>query len=283
MSQAMTRDAAAAAPPAAHARKSSFFLAMRILPRPQREAMYEVYAFCRLVDDIADEGGPRPERRAALERWRADIDALYAGRLPRDGLRGLQTAIGAFALRRDDFHAVIDGMAMDVTRDIRAPDWATLELYCDRVASAVGRLSVRIFGTPEPERDALAHHLGKALQLTNILRDIDEDARIGRLYLPREALEAAGIAVLAPRAVAANPRLPEACRLVIERTRSHFAEARAIMARCPRASVKAPRIMDEAYGAVFDRTVARGFAPPRARAKVSKLRFLMILVRHGLF
>ena len=274
---------AAPAPPAAHARKSSFFLAMRILPKPQREAMYEVYAFCRLVDDIADEGGPRPERAAALERWRADIDALYEGDLPREGLRGLRTAIHAFDLRREDFHAVIDGMAMDVARDIRAPDWATLELYCDRVASAVGRLSVRIFGTPEAERDALAHHLGKALQLTNILRDIDEDARIGRLYLPREALEAAGITVLAPRAAAANPRLPEACRLVVERTRSHFREAEAIMARCPRASVKAPRIMDEAYGAIFARTVARGFAPPRARAKVSKARFLMILIRHGLF
>ncbi len=89
-----------------------------------------------------------------------------------------------FDLRREDFIAVIDGMDMDVVEDIRAPDWATLELYCDRVASAVGRLSVRIFGTPAAEREGLAHHLGKALQLTNILRDVDEDAAIGRLYLP---------------------------------------------------------------------------------------------------
>ena len=268
---------------AGHARKSSFYLAMRILPKPQRQGMYEVYSFCRQVDDIADEGGPRPERHAALERWRADIDALYAGTPPRAALRDLAEAITRFRLRREDFHAVIDGMEMDVAHDIRGPDWATLELYCDRVASAVGRLSVRIFGTPAAERDALAHHLGKALQLTNILRDIDEDAAIGRLYLPAEALAAAGIVSRAPADVVADARLPAACQPVVQRADSHFAEAKAIMARCPRASVKAPRIMDEAYHEIFTKTVARGFAPPRRRVSVSKGRFMLSLLRHGLF
>lgn len=244
--------------------------------------MYEVYAFCRHVDDIADEGGPRPERHAALEGWRADIDALYAGTLPRPELAALKTAIGAFDLRREDFHAVIDGMAMDVAADIRAPDWSTLELYCDRVASAVGRLSVRIFGTPEAERDALANHLGKALQLTNILRDIDEDAGIGRLYLPAEALQGVGITMTAPRAVAADQRLSEAVKPVIAEAHAHFAHAKAIMARCPRRTVKAPRIMAEAYGQILFKTVVRGFAAPRTRVKVSKGRFLLALLRHGL-
>ena len=96
-------------------------------------------------------------------------------------------------------------MAMDAAEDIRAPDWATLDLYCDRVASAVGRLSVRIFGlAPEPG-DALAHHLGRALQLTNILRDIDEDAAAGRLYLPREALAAAGVTTDEPLEAVGRP------------------------------------------------------------------------------
>ncbi len=280
--EAMAADGAAPAEAAGHARKSSFFLAMRILPKPQRDAMYAVYAFCRLVDDVADEGGPRPARHAALERWRADIDALYAGSLPRESLRDLRTAIGAFDLRREDFHAVIDGMDMDVSRDIQAPDWATLDVYCDRVASAVGRLSVRIFGTPEPERDGLAHHLGKALQLTNILRDIDEDAAINRLYLPREALEAAGVSAREPAAVAMEPRLPAACQPVVERARRHYAEAEAIMARCPRATVKAPRIMADAYGAIFARTLARGFAAPRERVRVSKGRFILTLLRYGI-
>ena len=276
--------AARPAPPesAGQAKKSSFYLAMRILPPAQREAMYEVYSFCRHVDDIADEGGPRLERNKALDLWRSDIDSLYAGTLPRDELAALQAAIRGFDLRREDFHAVIDGMAMDVAADIRAPDWATLTLYCDRVASAVGRLSVRIFGTPEAERDALADHLGKALQLTNILRDIDEDAGIGRLYLPAEALQEVGITITAPRAVAADPRLGEACRSVIAEAHAHFAKAKAIMARCPRRTVRAPRIMAEAYSEILFKTVVRGFAPPRAKVKVSKTRFLLSLMRHGL-
>lgn len=267
---------------ASRAKGSSFYLAMRILPKPQRRAMYEVYSFCRLVDDIADEGGPRPERHQALEDWRRAIDDLYAGKAPPAHLAELATAIRDFGLRRADFIAIIDGMDMDVAQDIQAPDWATLELYCDRVASAVGRLSVCIFGTPPDAREGLAHHLGKALQLTNILRDIDEDAAINRLYLPREALEAAGITSRDPGAVAADPRLAAACAPVIARAQEHFAAADAIMARCPRASVKPCRIMGEAYGAILKGVIARGFAPPRERVRVSKLRFILALLRHGL-
>ena len=188
MALADTSDMAAAA----RASGSSFYNAMRILPRAQREAMFEIYSFCRQVDDIADSSGPRGERREQLERWRADIDGLYVNKLSPRTL-GLAVAVREFRLRREDFHAVIDGMAMDVTGDIRAPDWAILDLYCDRVASAVGRLSTKIFGIEDGPGTALAHHLGRALQLTNILRDLDEDAALGRLYLPREALLAAGI------------------------------------------------------------------------------------------
>jgi presqualene diphosphate synthase len=264
------------------AKGSSFYLAMRILPKAQRQAMFEIYSFCRLVDDIADEGGPRPARHAALAQWRRDIDALYAGETPPPALRELAAAIHAFGLRREDFIAVIDGMDMDVEGDIQAPDWQTLELYCDRVASAVGRLSVRVFGTPDADGVALADHLGKALQLTNILRDIDEDAEINRLYLPREALQAAGITATDPRSVAADPRLGDACKPVIARARDHFAMADTIMRRCPRASVRACRIMGEAYGAILNGVAARGFAAPRQRVKVSKARFLLALLKHGL-
>ena len=122
---------------ATRASGSSFYTAMRILPPPQREAMYEIYAFCRAVDDIADSSGPRAERRVQLAQWRNDIDRLYAPEPP-PILHGLAEATRAFSLAREDFLAVIDGMEMDVDADIQAPDWATLDLYCDRVASAVG-------------------------------------------------------------------------------------------------------------------------------------------------
>ena len=166
---------------------SSFYAAMRILPHDQREAMFQIYSFCRQVDDIADSDGPRDERLAALQAWRNDIDALYQ-RNPPPRLKDYVTSVKTFGLKREDFLAIVDGMEMDVPQDIRAPDMATLDLYCDRVASAVGRLSVRVFGLPEEDGIELAHHLGRALQLTNILRDIDEDAAIGRAYLPRAAV-----------------------------------------------------------------------------------------------
>ncbi len=254
---------------------------MRILPRPQREAMFEIYSFCRAVDDIADDGGPRPPRKAALEKWRRDIDALYAG-APQSLPHGLIAAVRAFDLQRADFHDVIDGMEMDVDANIEAPDLTTLDLYCDRVASAVGRLSVRVFGAPTDKGAPLAHHLGRALQLTNILRDLDEDAAIGRLYLPREALRAAGIEATAPAAVLAHPALSSACAPVIAMADAHFRAAREVMARCPPATVRAPMIMAEAYQPILAQLTARGFAPPRARIRTSKWRILLAVLRHGL-
>jgi squalene synthase HpnD len=181
---------------------SSFYAAMRILPRAQRDAMFQIYSFCRQVDDIADSDGPRDVRLADMQQWRADIDALYAGNPPAR-VRDYAGPIKQFGMRKEDFIAVIDGMEMDIPADIRAPDDATLDLYCDRVASAVGRLSVKVFGMPDEDGILLAHHLGRALQITNILRDIDEDAGIGRLYLPRELLYHAGITSSDPDVVPA--------------------------------------------------------------------------------
>jgi phytoene synthase len=267
------------AAPVAH---SSFYYAMRILPEKQREAMFAVYGFCREVDDIADDRGPATaaERLAKLEAWRADIAAMFAGQAP-PHLAALAEGARSFHLKYEDFDAVIDGMAMDAEQDIRAPDWATLDLYCDRVASAVGRLSVRIFGLMDEPGVALAHHLGRALQLTNILRDIDEDAGIGRLYLPREALKAAGVKTDEPLAAAADPKLARACAEVAARARDHFKKAQTIMASAPRAAVKAPRLMAAAYGSILDRMMKEGFAPPRRRAKASRLRILGALLRYG--
>ncbi len=277
MALAQTSGAAAAE----RASGSSFYNAMRILPRTQRDAMFEIYAFCRQVDDIADSSGPRGIRREQLERWRADIDALYAGRAP-PRTRGLLAPVREFGLRREDFHAVIDGMEMDVIADIRAPDAATLEIYCDRVASAVGRLSVRIFGMNEQNGIALAHHLGRALQLTNILRDLDEDAAAGRLYLPFEALREARIPVSDPASVLASPALGQVCMRMAGRARTHFDEADRVMSRSPRRCVRAPRIMGEAYRLILDALTARGWAHPRRPVRLSRLRLLWLIMRHAI-
>jgi presqualene diphosphate synthase len=259
---------------------SSFYNAMRILPRAQRLAMFEIYSFCRQVDDIADSRGPRDERREQLERWRSDIDALYAGK-PVARTHGLLTPVREFGLRREDFHAIIDGMEMDVIEDIRAPDDAMLDVYCNRVASAVGRLSVRVFGMEEQDGIALAHHLGRALQLTNILRDLDEDAALGRLYLPAQTLRAAGISTTDPAAVLASPMLGKVCATTVERVRGHFVQADMIMARNPRRCVRAPRIMSEAYRLILDSLVARGWSPPRRPIRLPRTRLLWIIMRYA--
>jgi phytoene synthase len=254
---------------------------MRLLPGAQRRAMFEIYSFCRQVDDIADSTASQAHRRAELKQWRDDIDALYAGRAgPRT--QNLCGPVRAFGLRREDFHSIIDGMEMDVIADIRSPDEATLDAYCDRVASAVGRLSVRVFGMNERDGPALAHHLGRALQLTNILRDLDEDAHAGRLYLPAEALSAAGISTTDPSSVLASPAIGRACGIVVDRARSHFAQAELIMARNPRRTVRAPRIMAEAYRAILDCLVGRGWDAPRRPIQLARARLLWIIMRHAL-
>ncbi len=260
---------------------SSFYSAMRIMPKAQREAMFEIYSFCRTVDDIADEAGPRDVRLEQLRRWRADIDALYA-RTPPPHLSGLARAVRDFDLQREDFLAVIDGMEMDVVSDIRAPDLATFDLYCDRVASAVGRLSVRVFGMEKQAGLALAHHLGRALQITNILRDLDEDAAIGRLYLPREALADAGIATDDPATVLASPAIGQACAPLAARAERHFAEAETIMARSARRTVRTPRIMATAYRMIFDQMIARGWQPPRMPVRLRRWQFLWIFLRYAI-
>ena len=266
-------------PAAKRASGSSFYNGMRILPRAEREAMFEIYSFCRAVDDIADDPGPRQARREALSQWRHDIDALYAGAPPPE-LSGLAEAVRRFDLRREDFIAVIDGMEMDVVADIRAPDRATLDLYCDRVACAVGRLSVRVFGMAPEAGLALAHHLGRALQLTNILRDLDEDAGLGRLYLPREALQDAGIMTTDPQEVLADPALPKVCAGLVALATEAFARAQEIMAKVPRRVVRAPRIMGEAYRLILDRLVARGFSSPRVAVKLPRARLILIVLRN---
>lgn len=259
---------------------SSFYAAMRILPREQREAMFQIYSFCRQVDDIADSEGPRPERLAALQQWRDDINALYQGHPPAR-LRDYISSIRRFDLQREDFLAIVDGMEMDVPRDIRAPDLATLDLYCDRVASAVGRLSVRVFGLPRDDGILLAHHLGRALQLTNILRDVDEDAAIGRLYLPLEGLLHAGITSTDPLKVVSDPALPKVSAALVTRAREHFEKADEVMGRNPRRIVRAPRIMSKYYRAILELLVTRGFSAPRAPVRLNKWARIAIVLRYA--
>ena len=264
-------------------RGSSFYAAMKLMSAKQKAAMFAIYAFCREVDDIADDlKGDRADRAKALQSWRADIASLYRGEEPGQAAY-LVEAVNQFDLEQEDFLAIIDGMAMDVEGDIVAPDRMTLDLYCDRVASAVGRLSVKVFGMERQPGIDLSHHLGRALQLTNILRDLDEDAAIGRLYLSKESLDAAGITETSdPMKVIADPRIEVAARVTAATARVHYAAADKVMRGTRKGSLRAPRLMRAAYGLILERMQKIGWIAPRRRVSLNKFQKLWVVIRYGL-
>ena len=219
---------------------SSFFWAMQLLPYQRREAMYALFAFCREVDDIADGDAPRSLKDVFLSDWRSEIALLYAGRPNHVITRALREAVRLYSLQCNDFLAIIDGMEMDARTDIQAPSLEQLDLYCERAAVAVGRLSVRIFGEETQAGERVAEELGRALQLTNILRDLAEDAKRDRLYLPREVLRAHGIHATSPSWVLAQPALPDVCRDVAKLAEGHFDAAAQVIAACPRHKMRPP-------------------------------------------
>jgi presqualene diphosphate synthase len=261
---------------------TSFYWAMRLLPADRRNGMYAVYAWCREVDDIADGDRPVAFKLAALAAWRDEIAALYDGRPRQLVTRALYQPMLRYELRRQDFLALIDGMEMDAREDIRGPELATLDLYCARVASAVGHLSVHIFGDASSAAHRVADHLGRALQLTNILRDLDEDARRGRLYLPREILESHGIRSREPAVVIRHPALPAVCRELAARAERHFREAEAAMALCRRRAMRPAALMAAVYRATLRALLRADWRDPAARVALARPAKLWLVLRHGL-
>jgi squalene synthase HpnD len=273
----------------AHARRmvdrsgTSFRWSMKVLPPEQRDAMYAVYAFCREVDDVVDEPGDREAKERALAAWRAEIDAVVDGSPTRPTGRALAAAMRKYVLPKAAFLDVIDGMAMDLSGAMRAPSEADLHKYCDRVAGAVGRLSLPIFGGAGENAPALATALGEALQYTNMLRDLGEDMRLGRLYLPRERLVAHGIDSDDPATVLAHPNIGAVCDELAQHARQRFAESAALIAQGDRRRLKPCRVMMAVYQRILDGLVARGWSDPTAPFRLSKPTKAWIALRYGIF
>jgi 15-cis-phytoene synthase len=172
---------------------SSFYYSFRFLPRPRREAITALYAFCREVDDAVDECTDAGVAAMKLAWWRGEVAALYGGRPTHPVTQALATALPRYHLPAEQLLEIIDGMAMDL-HETRYPDFKALHLYCYRVASVVGLLAAEIFGYTDRRTLKYAHDLGLAFQLTNIIRDVGEDARRGRIYLPLDELARFGVA-----------------------------------------------------------------------------------------
>lgn len=266
---------------------SSFYWAMRFLPEHKRDALFAIYAFCREVDDIADGDLNREGKILALDRWHQQVEEMFAGRANDAITRALLPVLATYGLRKKDFIAVIEGMEMDARGPIIAPTLEELDLYCDRVASAVGRLCTRVFGESSPAGEEVATYLGRALQLTNILRDVEEDAGIGRLYLPAEYLALEKIKITTPAEVIADERLPGVMARVGAMAEHAFADAEMALASCSKKAMRPAVIMMMVYRKHLDRLRAndwkilpaqKGFA--KARANVGKL---WIAIQYGLF
>lgn len=181
------RDPAAVCAQIVHASGSNFTLALRFLPKRQREAMYAIYAFCRKTDDIVDSDGAESAKRETLTKWRAMLENGASDPV----IQATAQAVNDFDLDTADLHAVIDGCEMDLA-DLRFDSQEELESYCDKVAGAVGHLCLGVWGLRGEKARELSQTLGRAVQLTNIIRDVGEDAKCGRIYIPRDLLGAVG-------------------------------------------------------------------------------------------
>ena len=258
---------------------TSFAAGMRVLSGERRAAMYAIYAFCREVDDIADEEGELDDKKRRLGEWRREIDRIYEGRASFPTGIALAEHIERFHLPREEFILVIEGMEIDAAGPVIAPSMDELLHYTRRAAGAVGMLSMPVFGAPSSKTaESFALNLGDALQLTNILRDVEEDAGEGRLYLPRELLEKHGCP-LSPDEILTAPGLPKVRAELADVARLKFAHTRTALAALDWRVLRPALLMMGVYERYLDKMVARGWANGQPTVTMSKLEKALIAIR----
>ena len=260
---------------------SSFALGMRILPRRQRYAMFAIYAFGREVDDIADQEASLSDKTQALEAWRHEIDRLFARRPTRLTSRALLVAMDDFPLHKEEFLALIEGMEMDIRGEMVTPSQETLNLYCRRVAGAVGILSLSVFGLDDPIGRRFALRLGQGFQLTNILRDLDEDAQQGRLYTPYELLVKYGLEPknLSIDEILQAPEIEEVCRALASQAQECYREVRGL--GIDRRKGRGSFLMLGMYETLLARLEKRGWLFPRQPIRLSGIEKMWAAFKRG--
>ena len=260
---------------------TSFLWGMRVLPAAGRRAMHAIYAFCREVDDIADEPGEVADKRRALAAWRGEIDRLYAGRPEWPTTRALLKPVQRFDLPREEFHAVIDGMEVDAAATVRMRDLDDLLGYCRKVAGSVGVLSVHAFGVPRHPGPRIAETLGNALQLTNILRDLREDAALQRLYVPREMLDRHGVEAATLDAVLAHPKFAGVCEELAGLARGYYREADRLLTELGWRRMRAAVLMMAVYRETLDRLEERGWRRIGGPIRLTRARKMWLGLQYG--
>ncbi len=254
---------------------SSFYYSFLFLPPPRRRAITALYAFCREVDDVVDETENADVARSKLAWWRQEVAAIFAGTPQHPVATALVPIVAAFALPQEHFQAVIDGMAMDLDHS-RYLDFADLERYCHRVAGVVGLMSAEIFGRTDPSTLVYARDLGIAFQLTNIIRDVGEDARRGRIYLPQDELARFGVPPSSLLRGQASPAFRALMAFQVERARQWYARAFAALPAADRRAQRTGLIMAAIYQTLLEEIVAGDYRVLDQRVALTPLRKLWI-------
>jgi phytoene synthase len=237
--------------------RSSFYYAFILLPAERRRALYAVYAFCRFIDDIADDESIR-EPALLLQRWREELDRVYAGTPTRALSRALADSARRFNIPRALFEEIINGVEMDLSRK-RYQSWEELRPYCWRVASALGLICIEIFGYRNPSAKLYAENLGLALQLTNILRDVREDADRGRIYLPLEDLARFNVSEEEILRGVYSPTFISLMDFEARRARELYALAQSELAAEDRATLLTAEAMRLIYAALLERIIRSNY------------------------
>jgi len=260
---------------------SNFYYAFMLLPAERRQALYSVYAFCRFVDDIADDaaGGEAGGQPATLlARWREELERVFNGSPTHAISRALAYNVRRFAIPRRYFEEIIDGVEMDLGRT-RYATFEELRLYCYRVASAVGLVCIEIFGYRNPRTREYAENLGIAFQLTNIIRDLSEDAARGRIYLPLEDLSRFDVSEDEILRGADTLELRRLLEHEVERARSFYAQAENALAAEDRAAMVCAEAMRSIYRALLERIASKGCGVVGRRHRISTPRKLYLVGR----
>ncbi len=261
---------------------SSFYYSFLFLPPPKREAITALYAFCREVDDIADECSDHGVARAKLAWWRMEIADTFRGEPHHPVTRALLPAIRAFDLPVEQFEEIIDGMEMDLGT-VRFTDFKSLQLYCYRVAAVVGQLAATIFGYSDRRTLKYAHDLGLAFQLTNIIRDVGEDARRNRIYLPQDELARFGVSEQDLLARRDSPAFHELMRFQVERARQFYLLALEALPAADRRAQRPGLAMATIYRALLTEIERDGLRVLDRRIALTPLRKLWLAWKTWVF
>ena len=257
---------------------SSFYYSFLFLPPEQRRAITALYAFCREVDDVVDEISDPGVAAKTLAWWREEVQALYDGRPQHPVTRALQPAIEPYDIEQARLNEIIDGMEMDL-RQSRYLDFAALERYCYHVAGVVGILAARIFGYRNPQTLKYAETLGTAFQLTNIIRDVGEDARKNRIYIPMDELQRFGVTAADILNYRETENFGALMRFQIERAERYYREALALLPEEDRRAQRPGLVMAAIYRTLLDEIRRDGCKVLNQRTALTPVRKLWIAWR----